>query len=194
MTEPVSVKTIFAIIKGCFKFDASHKKRLAEQLRKIADLLDTVKSQLENGIVPRESSYQLATLINFTNETLHGVFKIANEEELVEIFSEQLPHIGYLLRSADVFIDGQPRSGVHKYMRVLEARNDDYQISSASVTLAAEEITRCVGRLRGAVNSLDPKSGGPGGKKGASKKPSTSKVSNKKTPAKKGLVRKATKR
>jgi hypothetical protein len=104
-----------------FEIRRRSQKEFGTHFRGIADLLETVKDQLDNGLVPRESSHQLATLINFTNETLHGVFRIPNDDELDDMFTKQLPH--YLLRNADVFIDGQPRDGIHKYMYALSARN-----------------------------------------------------------------------
>lgn len=195
MTDLALVKTFAEFIRGSLRFDAHHKERLGKHLREIANLLGTVKDDLADGIVPRESSYQLASLINFTNETLHGVFKIPNDAELDDIFSKQLPHIGYLLRSADVFIDGQPRDGIHKYMYVLSAREVDYKVSPRSVSLALEEIERAVGRLRAASNFLDPKGGAgeSGGKKKSARKPSTSKSSKENFRAKKGAARKVAK-
>ncbi|MFK4592404.1 hypothetical protein [Bradyrhizobium diazoefficiens] len=173
MIDPKVVKTFIGLIKELvgagFKIDAKHKGRLGKNLREIAELLETTKDQLANGMVPRESSHQVATLINFTNDTLQGVFKIPNADELDDIFSKQLPHIGYLLRSADVFIDGKPRTGRHKYMYGLEARDGDYQVSPQSVSSAIEEIERAAGRLRGAANFLDPNAGISRNRKSSSK-------------------------
>jgi hypothetical protein len=186
MIDPKTVKTFIGLIKELisagFEIDANHKRRLGENLRDIAELLDSIKRDLENGVVPRESSYQVATLINFTVETLHGVFKIPNGDELDDIFSRQLPHIGYLLRDADVFIDGKPRSHVHKYM--LKARDFDYKVPSIQpVRSAIEEIERATGRLRGAADFLDPSS------KKSRKKPDSEPTQ--KSAAKKGSVKKA---
>jgi hypothetical protein len=193
--EMMKTALFIEFIKGCLKFDNAHKRSLGTHFRGIADLLEAVKDELDNGLVPRESSHQLATLINFTNETLHGVFRIPNDEEIDDIFTKQLPRIGYLLRSADVFIDGQPRDGVHKYMRVLNARNDDYKVSPQSASLAIEEIERAVGRLRSAANFLDPngKVAASESKKKSIKKSGGSKISSKKTEGKKTLAKKATK-
>jgi hypothetical protein len=149
-----AVKSFVAFMKGAFSFREHSQKRVGSHLKEIADLLEIIKEQLKAGIVPRESSYQLATLINFTNEELNGVFRLTNHGELEELFSEKLPHLGYLLREADVFIDGTPRSSTHRYMLPLKARDDDYQVSSQSVSKAVEEIDRVVGSLRATASGL----------------------------------------
>lgn len=186
------VTAFIGFMKGCLRFDSSHKKKLGTYFRGIAELLETIKDELNDGLVPRQSSYQLATLVNFTNESLHGVFRIPNVDEIDDIFTKRLPHIGYLLRAADVFLDGQPRDSIHQFMRVLEARAADYPVSTVSVRLATEEIERAIGQLRTAAEALDPKS--EAGKSRSKKNADNLKIARKKTVAKKTSSKGAPKR
>jgi hypothetical protein len=171
------VTSFIGFIGRSVRIDSSHKKKLGTYFRDIADLLEGIKDELNDGCVPRQSSYRLAALINATTESLHGVFRISNEDEINDIFTKRLPRIGYLLRAVDVFLDGKPRKGAHKYMYALRARDEDYAVSPQSVMSATEEIDRAIGQLRGAADFLDPKREAG---KGRSKKPSNPKIARKK--------------
>jgi hypothetical protein len=149
------VKPFLEFVRQTLRFRDRERKTLAKRLREIQDVLVAVQSQLAEGVVPRTSAHELATIINFSNETLHGIFKIPNFDDIDKLFSKQLPHIGYLLRTADVFVDGQPRDHVEKYMTAFEARPEDYKVSPASVGAAIVEIDRAIGVIRGAVKFLD---------------------------------------
>jgi hypothetical protein len=145
--------TIVSAFKKYLSAKQERKEVLAENLRKIALLLTSIRESLQKGIVPRELSYELAAVINFVNESLGGVF--FPEPSLQRLFETTLPHVGYLIREADIFIDGEPRQHVHAYM--LKARDTEFTFSKdhPPVAKASREIERAIGELKGIAFVLD---------------------------------------
>jgi hypothetical protein len=87
------------------------------------------------------------------NESLDGVF--FPEPSLDPLFKTTLPHVGHLVREADIFIDGEPHSHVHPYM--LKARDIDFTVSKdhPPVAKAILAIERAIGELNGSASVLD---------------------------------------
>jgi hypothetical protein len=145
-----------AAVKAYKSAKQKHEKNLAENLKRIAGLLGSVNESLKKGIVPRKQSYELAAVINFVNEGLDSI--LFPEPDLHELFATRLPRIGYLMREADVFIDGKPRSHAHTYM--LKARDGDYKasIGLSAIKNASLEIERAIGELEGSAFIRDQSS------------------------------------
>lgn len=147
-----SLAALVSAIKSATGFRTKYRERLVYLLVEIKDALQAIDKSLKARKVPTEQSYRLAVLINFAEDVRRGPFYFPHVDIL---FDEMLPRLGYLLRSADVFIDGKPRKGVpHAYMR--KAREEDYQVPSglAAVVEARKQIKRALGQIGAATAGL----------------------------------------
>jgi hypothetical protein len=148
----ISMGAILRFINEIKKKRAADRMELAKHLKKIAALLQAICQSLKNGKMPRKQSYELAQTINFAIDRLKGPFPIAHMDDL---FDERLPRIGYLMRQADIFIDGRPRPVGHGYEYSYVPREEDFWIvGSGFADEMAKEIERAVGDIDGAIAGL----------------------------------------
>jgi hypothetical protein len=116
---------------------------LADYLEQIASLLGHVRSKFEKHEVPREEAKKLALLISDAH-ILAAAFK-KHDQELAKVFDKQLPHIGLLMRDADLFIDKRPRYYLHESFDVESPRFPSW--AEQKINEACEELQRAAGVL-----------------------------------------------
>ena len=116
---------------------------LSEDLGAIASLLDAAREKFEKKDVPRREAKELATLINHADQ-LAGVFK-AKHRGIAEVFEQELPQIGRLMRDADFFIDERPRYRLHSSF---DKENPTFPSYAADkIREACEEMQRAAGKI-----------------------------------------------
>jgi len=119
------------------------KLSVSEYLKEIAELLQVVRAKFERREVPRQEAYRLAQLINDA-DTLAVAFK-KSHRGLAEVFDQQLPRIGHLMRDADFFIDGKQRYYLHHSIDTDNAKFPDY--AKLKILEACEELQRAAGTI-----------------------------------------------
>jgi hypothetical protein len=105
---------IEGIIKGAGVFITGHKANkkkklhnLSEDLKRIADLLDTAKAKIKEKEIPKEEAICLDIVITYAEELATPFTK--KYPKLAEVFDSLLPDIASQMQLADYVIDGKPR-------------------------------------------------------------------------------------
>jgi len=146
------VELIIGIIPFLPKKSAS--SNLADYLEEIASCCKNALNKFKNGDIPREEGKNIAILINSAD--IIASKTESTYPELYNFFSKEILSLGKLLRDADFYTDGEPRSPQHRNARSyeLEIKEHPYLPKGEQLKKCCEELERIIGSAQGYASSL----------------------------------------
>ena len=123
---------------------------LSEYLKSIGELLDYVNEKFQQGTIPRSESKQLAVLINHSR-SIADEFRNQMDVKTQEIFDEDMPKIGWYMRSANFFMGELNSYDLDSSFTEATVTHDGFRQALSEV---CKELERITGRIKGYVEVL----------------------------------------